>query len=236
MHEQQPSPRCRRAGCRRDAVGYHRAPVQAGAGLAAAVLLVMTRRTATRTQPEARPTARTGAAVRPAGTLLVLISGAVGYGGSVILQNAGVELTSVTHAALLIGAVPVLVAVIAAIWQRAVAPPVAWLGFVVSLGGVALVTGGHGGGASAAGDGLVLLSLLVSSTFTVAQNRILQGRDPIAVTAVQFLGAALAALVYAVVAEGLPPVPAAAGPVLATVALALGGTLVPFTLFAFGQG
>src|ERR1700744_992447 len=204
-------------------------------GLAAAGLLVMTRRTATRTQPEARPTARTGAAVRPAGTLLVLISGAVGYGGSVILQNAGVELTSVTHAALLIGAVPVLVAVIAAIWQRAVAPPVAWLGFVVSLGGVALVTGGHGGGASAAGDGLVLLSLLVSSTFTVAQNRILQGRDPFPVTAVQFLGAALAALVYAVVAEGLPPVPAAAGPVLATLALAIAGTLIPFTLFAYGQ-
>jgi drug/metabolite transporter (DMT)-like permease len=206
-------------------------------GLAAAVLLVMTRRTATRTRSGARPASAVlpAGAVRPAGTLLVLISGAVGYGGSVILQNAGVELTSVTHAALLIGAVPVLVAVIAAIWQRAVAPPVAWLGFVVSLGGVALVTGGHGGGASAAGDGLVLVSLLVSSTFTVAQNRILQGRDPIAVTAVQFLGATLAALVYAVVAEGLPPVPAAAGPVLATLALAIGGTLVPFTLFAYGQ-
>src|ERR1700760_2036305 len=198
-------------------------------GLAAAVLLVITQRKAVRTRGVAeRP-------LRPAGTALVLVSGAAGYGGSVILQNAGVELTSVTHAALLIGAVPVLVAVIAAIWQRAVAPPVAWLGFVVSLGGVALVTGGHGGGASAAGDGLVLLSLLVSSTFTVAQNRILQGRDPIAVTAVQFLGAALAALVYAVVAEGLPPVPAATGPVLATLALAICGTLLPFTLFAFGQ-
>src|SRR6201996_3118078 len=198
-------------------------------GLAAAVLLVITQRKAARTRGAAeRP-------LRPAGTALVLVSGAAGYGGSVILQNAGVELTSVTHAALLIGAVPVLVAVIAAIWQRAVAPPVAWLGFVVSLGGVALVTGGHGGGASAPGDGLVLLSLLVSSTFTVAQNRILQGRDPIAVTAVQFLGAALAALVYAVVAEGLPPMPHAAGPVVATVALALGGTLAPFTLFAYGQ-
>src|SRR6201994_3106156 len=198
-------------------------------GLAAAVLLVVTQPKAARTRGAAeRP-------LRPAGTALVLISGAAGYGGSVILQNAGVELTSVTHAALLIGAVPVLVAVIAAVWQRAVAPPVAWLGFVVSLGGVALVTGGHGGGASAAGDGLVLLSLLVSSTFTVAQNRILQGRDPIAVTAVQFLGAALAALGYAVVAEGLPPVPAAAGPVLATLALAIAGTLLPFTLFAFGQ-
>src|ERR1700760_5106913 len=120
-------------------------------GLAAAVLLVITQRKAARTRGAAeRP-------LRPAGTALVLIFGAAGYGGSVILQNAGVELTSVTHAALLIGAVPVLVAVIAAVWQRAVAPPVAWLGFVVSLAGVGLVTGGHGGGSPTPGRGPGLL-------------------------------------------------------------------------------
>src|SRR6201999_2669909 len=205
-------------------------------GLAAAVLLVLVRRNRARNHPRAQAGAvRPRRVLRPAATPLVLVSGAAGYGGSVVLQNAGVALTSVTHAALLIGAVPVLVAVIAAVWQRAVARPVAWAGFGVSLAGVGLVTGGHGGGASMLGDGLVMLSLLISATFTVGQTRLLQGRDPIAVTAVQFLGAALAALVYAVVAEGLPPVPHAAGPVIATVALALGGTLAPFTLFAYGQ-
>src|ERR1700742_486902 len=202
-------------------------------GLAAAVLLVLMRRSARRAQAD--PRRQRPRPVRPAATPLVLLSGAAGYGATVVFQNAGVALTSVTHAALLIGAVPVLVAVIAAVWQRAVARPVAWAGFGVSLAGVGLVTGGHGGGASTLGDGLVMLSLLISATFTVGQTRLLQGRDPIAVTAVQFLGAALAALVYAVVAEGLPPVPHAAGPVIATVALALGGTLAPFTLFAYGQ-
>ena len=54
----------------------------------------------------------------------MLIAGAVGYGGSVMVQNAGIGRTSVTHAALLIGAVPVLVAIIAAVWYRAVARPV----------------------------------------------------------------------------------------------------------------
>ena len=172
-------------------------------GLAAAVLLVMVGRNSP--GPGLRAPGGQGG-LRAAGTPLVLLSGAAGYGGSVILQNYGVALTSVTHAALLIGAVPVLVAVIAAVWQRAVARPVAWLGFGVSLAGVGLVTGGHGGGASAIGDGLVLLSVLVSATFTVGQNLLLRDRDPIAVTAVQFLGAALAALLYAVIAEGLPPV------------------------------
>ena len=188
-------------------------------GLAAAVLLPVARRRGQRVL-EAK----------------LLGSGAVGYGATVIVQNAGIARTSVTHAALLIGAVPVLVAVIAAVWHRAVARPVAWLGFAISLGGVGLVTaGGGGGGAIMAGDGLVLASLVLSAIFTVAQARLLPGRDPVAVTAVQFLGAALGALAFTLVAEGAPAVPARPGPVLAVAALALAGTLAPFTLFAFGQ-
>jgi O-acetylserine/cysteine efflux transporter len=187
--------------------------------LAAGVLLVAARRRG----------------LRRAFTPAVLGAGAVGYGGSVLLQNAGLARTSVTHAALLIGAVPVLVAIIAAVWHRNVARPVAWSGFAVSLGGVALVTAGsRGGGATVAGDGLVLASLILSATVIAAQGRLLTGRDPVAVTAVQFVGAALGALPAAVVG-GVPAVPGNAGRVLAVVALAGGGTLLPFTLFAFGQ-
>ena len=217
-------------------------------GLAAAVLLAVARRrghgqgqqSAQRSaqgsaQGSAQRSAQ-GSALRQAFTPAVLAAGALGYGGSVMVQNVGIGRTSVTHAALLIGAVPVLVAIIAAVWYRAVARPVAWFGFAVSLGGVGLVTtGGGGGGATMAGDGLVLVSLLLSATVTVAQGRLLAGRDPVAVTAVQFLGAALASLPIAVVTEGVPAAPAGAGVVLAVVALALAGTLAPFTLFAFGQ-
>src|SRR5262252_7912105 len=184
-------------------------------GLAAAVLLAAARRRGLRR------------AFRPG----VLAAGALGYGGSVLVQNAGISRTSVTHAALLIGAVPVLVAVIAAVWHRTVARPVAWFGFAVSLGGVGLVTaGGGGGGATPAGDGLVLLSLLLSATVTVAQARLLTGRDPVAVTAVQFLGAALGSLPVAVISEGVPAAPVGFGALLAVIALALAGTLAPFTL------
>jgi drug/metabolite transporter (DMT)-like permease len=193
-------------------------------GLAAAVLLAVVARTRSRGR------------LRAAFTPKVLVSGALGYGGSVMVQNAGISRTSVTHAALLIGAVPVLVAIIAAVWHRTVARPVAWVGFMVSLLGVGLVTaGGGGGGATMTGDGLVLASLLLSAAVTVAQGRLLTGRDPVAVTAVQFLGAAVGALLVSVCIEGAPAVPGGAGPVLALVALAAGGTLVPFTLFAFGQ-
>jgi drug/metabolite transporter (DMT)-like permease len=173
--------------------------------------------------------------LRPAFTPMALASGAVGYGGSVIAQNAGIARTSVIHAALLLGALPVLVAVIAALWHHALARPVAWVGFAVSLAGVGLVTGGGGGGATLGGDGLVLSSVLLSAVFTVAQARLLPGRDPIAVTAVQFLGAAFGALAFSVITEGAPDLPAGAGPVVAVGALVAGGTLLPYTLFAYGQ-
>jgi O-acetylserine/cysteine efflux transporter len=162
----------------------------------------------------------------------VIAWGAAGLGGSVLIQNAGLSKTSVTHAALLIGAGPVLVAVIAAAWQHNVARPVAWAGFAISLGGVAVVAGGQG-------DALVLVSVLIASSLTVAQGRLLKGQNPAAVTAVQFLGAAIAALPVAALTEGPPPAPPGGGAgvvaVLAVAGLAAVGTLAPFTLFAFGQ-
>jgi O-acetylserine/cysteine efflux transporter len=172
----------------------------------------------------------------------VLAWGALGYGGSVLVQNAGVEKTSVTHAALLIGAGPVLVAVIAALWSHAVARPIAWAGFALSLAGVAAITAGGGtsSGASGLGDGLVLAATLLAAAMTVAQGGLLAGRDPVAVTAVQFAAAALASFPFALGTQGIPAAPHTtglfgAGPVLAVAALALVGTAAPFTLFAYGQ-
>ena len=179
------------------------------------------------------------AALRDALRWQVLAWGAAGGGGSVMVQNVGLARTSVTHAALLIGVGPVLVAVIAAAWHRNVARPVAWAGFAISLGGVAVVAQGHGGGATGIGDALVLVSALIAAAMTVAQGRLLVGLEPAAVTAVMFLGAALGALPAAFLTAGAPPAPAAGGAgvlaVLAVLGLSMVGTLAPFTLFAYGQ-
>jgi drug/metabolite transporter (DMT)-like permease len=188
-------------------------------GVAAAVLLLVAGRDKVR------------AACRPA----VLASGAAGYGGSVLLQNLGIERTSVTHAALIMGATPVLIAIIAAVWQRTVAKPVAWAGFAVSLVGVGLVASGKGGGATLGGDGLVLASQLISAGFTVAQGRLLRDRDPVAVTSVQFLAAAAAVLPIALATEGAPAAPSGLGSLLAAAGLVFCGTVLPFTLFAYAQ-
>jgi drug/metabolite transporter (DMT)-like permease len=210
---------------------------------------------------------RTGtgrAAVRAACRWRVLAWGAVGLGGAVMIANTGLARTSVTHAALLAGTAPILVALIVAAWRRDVARPVAWAGFALSLAGTGFIAGGKGGGATAGGDALVVVSTLLIAATTVAQDRMLRGQDPVAMTAVQFLGAAIAAVSVAACMQGLPPLRGAASysaasysaasysaasysaasnsaglpsgtAALAVLALTVVGTVVPFTLFASGQ-
>jgi O-acetylserine/cysteine efflux transporter len=177
----------------------------------------------------ARPHVR--AAISPG----VVAAGTVGYGLVILLQNAGIERTSVSHAALIVGAVPVLVAVIAAALGRGAATVLTWAGSLVALGGVGLVAGGGGAGTSLAGDLLVLASVSGSAGFIVVQPRLLHGRDAGAVTAVQLAGGGLAALPFAIAFEGVPAAPTTATPIVAVIALALVGTALAFSLFAWAQ-
>ncbi len=172
--------------------------------------------------------------LRSAFSLKIALAGAFGFGGVVVLQNAGIQHTSVSHAAVVVGAVPLLVALIAASLGHGRVHARAWGGFLVALAGIALVAGTGGGGATLHGDLLVLASAALSAAFIVAQSRLLDGRDATAVTAVQFAAGALLAAPIALL-SGVPHGPSAATPLLAFAALAAVGTLLPFWLFAFGQ-
>jgi O-acetylserine/cysteine efflux transporter len=165
----------------------------------------------------------------------VIVAGAVGFGAVIILQNDGIERTSVTHAAMVVGAVPVLVALISAGLGQGGTRPRTWGGYALALIGIAFVAGTGGGGASTLGDLLVLASVILSAGFIAFQPSLLAGRDAAAVTAVQFATGALVALPVAVLTEGVPHAPTHPLAGLALVALALVGTPLPFWLFAFGQ-
>jgi drug/metabolite transporter (DMT)-like permease len=173
--------------------------------------------------------------LREALTPAILASGAIGFGAVILLQNAGIERTSVSHAAMIVGAIPVLVAVITAGLGEAATRPLTWAGYAVALMGIAFVAGAGGGGASPRGDLLVLGSAVLSAGFIAIQPRLLANRDAAAVTAVQFAGGALVALPVAAVTGGVPHGPTAIVPAVALAALALAGTPLPFWLFAFGQ-
>jgi O-acetylserine/cysteine efflux transporter len=165
----------------------------------------------------------------------VVLAGAVGYGGVILLQNAGIERTSVSHAALIVGAVPVLVAILVAVLGRGAGGALTWAGSLLALAGVALVAGGGGAGTTLFGDLLVLLSVTGSAAFIVVQPGLLSGRDPAAVTAMQLAAAGVASVPFAILFEGAPPAPDSAGPVVAVLALALTGTALAFWLFAWAQ-
>jgi drug/metabolite transporter (DMT)-like permease len=185
-------------------------------GLAAPVLAVIARR-----------------ALRAAATPRVAAWGAGGYGAMVVLQNLGVERTSVTHAAIIFGSVPVFVAAGSVLAGRAAAGPAAWSGFGVALAGVAMVAG-SGGQASLSGDALVAASAVLGSALIVVQGELLEGRDPVAVTAVQMAAAGAFSLVFALptpLPTGAPVLPEA----IALAALVSVGSLIPFALYAYGQ-
>jgi drug/metabolite transporter (DMT)-like permease len=169
--------------------------------------------------------------LRAACTPSVAAWGALGFGMVIVLQNLGIERTSVSHAALVCGAVPALVAVVALATRTGGSGPLAWLGYAAALGGVAMVAG-PGAGASLTGDLLVLASALLSAMFIVAQARNLEGRDALAVTAVQMGAAALTALPLALTA-GEARVPDLEA-LLAVAALCTAGAL-PYALYAYGQ-
>src|SRR4051812_36311499 len=186
-------------------------------GLAAPVLAVVARRQ-----------------LRAAATPLIAAWGAAGFGAVIVLQNIGIARTSVTHAAVILGAVPVLVALVTAALGQASSGPREWAGFAAALSGIGLVAG-SGGQASWQGDALMLGSAVVSAAMIVAQASLLPGRDAIAVTAVQMAAAALAVLPIALLA-GTPPAGApTAHELLAALGLVTVGSLVPFTLYAYGQ-
>ena len=174
--------------------------------------------------------------LRAAITPRILFAGAIGYGLVIVLQNAGIESTSVSHAALIVGAVPALVALIAAVTGIASSTGPSRPGSASRSRSRAWGSWPAAAAAAprSAATRWCCVSVTLSATFVVVQPSLLRGRDPIAVTAVQMIAGALAAVPNAAL-EGLPPAPASAAPVIALAALAIGGTLLPFALFAYGQ-
>jgi O-acetylserine/cysteine efflux transporter len=159
--------------------------------------------------------------------------GVLGYGAVVLTQCEGVERTSLSHAAVLGGIVPVLVVLIAIARGSKRPSALGTLGLLGAVGGAGLFTSGGGGHAGLAGDGLVLFAGVCFSFYIVAQPALLAGRDAVAVTAVQMGAASIVLAPIALIAE---PAPHISGSIaIALLGLVVLGSLLPFALYAWGQ-
>jgi drug/metabolite transporter (DMT)-like permease len=132
----------------------------------------------------------------------LLLSSALGIPVQFILQFHGLALTTVSHASLMVGSIPVLLAAAAVLFGGETMDKVGWLALTGSTIGVSLIVlGGHRGPAAhgeptLAGDLLVVASLITSLAWVLLSKKLMETHSPPVVTSYTILsGTAMLAVV-----------------------------------------
>jgi drug/metabolite transporter (DMT)-like permease len=135
-------------------------------------------------------------------TRTLLISAAFGIPIQFLLQFHGLALTTVSHASLMVGSMPVLLAAAAALFAGERLDWIGWLALAGSTCGAGLIVlGGSRGHAargqpSLAGDLLVVASLVTALAWVLLSKKLMETHSPPVVTAYSILtGAAMLAVV-----------------------------------------
>ena len=128
---------------------------------------------------------------------ILLTSAAFGIPVQFLLQFHGLALTTVSHASLMVGAMPVLLAAAAAIFAG---ERLDWLGWAAlagsTIGAALIVLGGSRGPAargepSLAGDLLVVASLVTALAWILLSKKLMQTHSPMVVTSYSILAGTL---------------------------------------------
>jgi drug/metabolite transporter (DMT)-like permease len=135
-------------------------------------------------------------------TRTLLISAAFGIPIQFLLQFHGLALTTVSHASLMVGSMPVLLAAAAALFAGERLDRIGWLALVGSTCGAALIVLGSSRGPatrgqpSLEGDLLVVASLVTALAWILLSKKLMETHSPPVVTAYSILtGAAMLAVV-----------------------------------------
>jgi len=137
---------------------------------------------------------RSRARFRAAEMRLLILSAAFGVPIQFLLQFHGLARSTVSHASLMVGAIPVMLGVAAAIFAGERLNWFGWLALCASTAGAALVTlgGSHVVGTgretpTLAGDLLVFLSLWVALAWILFSKKLMETHSPPVVTAYTIL-------------------------------------------------
>lgn len=126
-----------------------------------------------------------------------------------LLEFYGLSLTTVSHASLMVGMMPVVLAVGAAIWAHERMDALGWLALAGSTTGAAMIAfGRHGvdGGSSVSGDLFVVASLGVALFWILANKQLMERHSPITVTVYGLLLGTAMLMVWVPVQYGMPPI------------------------------
>jgi drug/metabolite transporter (DMT)-like permease len=139
----------------------------------------------------------------------VLAASLLGVPVSYLVAFKGLSLTTVSHASLMVGTLPMLLAMAAVVFSRERLHLGGWLALAASTVGAALIalsskTGSGVAQASIRGDLLVVLSMLASITWILISKRLMRRHSPLMVTAFVFwIGTTLLA-VAVMTSSGVP--------------------------------
>lgn len=119
---------------------------------------------------------------------LLLVASGIGVPVQFLIQFQGLRLTTVSHASLIVGVLPVLVAGVSSLVLRERLRPMEWMALIVSaLGGLLIGVSTHGegdgSGPSLHGDLLVLLSMFASVVMILYSKRLIATHGALHVTA-----------------------------------------------------
>jgi drug/metabolite transporter (DMT)-like permease len=148
-----------------------------------------------------------------------------------LIQFYALSITTVSHAALMVGTMPVILAVGAAVFAHERMDVVGWMALAGSTCGAGLIALGAGshakGGATLEGDLLVVVSLLIALSWILINKELMERHSHVVVTAYGLALGTLMLMVWVPVRYGMPPV--AGVSVKAWLALAGSGVLCTAT-------
>jgi drug/metabolite transporter (DMT)-like permease len=141
---------------------------------------------------------------------LLLLASFLGVPVQFIVQFYGLSLTTVSHASLMVGTMPVLLALGAAIFAHERMDKVGWCALAGSTCGAALIAlsgkHGHAGEASLGGDLMVVLSVFIALFWLLINKRLMERHSHIVVTAYGIVLGTLMLLVWVPYRYGALPV------------------------------
>jgi drug/metabolite transporter (DMT)-like permease len=119
---------------------------------------------------------------------LLLLASFLGIPLQFLTQFSGLALTTVSHASLMVGTLPVLLAVAATLFAHERMDRTGWFALVISTVGAVLIALGarHATGANRptlAGDMFVVLSLVIALAWILLNKRLMQRHSAVTVTA-----------------------------------------------------
>ena len=126
-----------------------------------------------------------------------------------LIQFYALSITTVSHAALMVGTMPVILAVGAAVFAHERMDLVGWMALAGSTSGAGLIAMGAGshakGGATLAGDLLVVVSLLIALSWILINKELMERHSHVVVTAYGLGIGTLMLIVWVPLRYGMPP-------------------------------